>query len=180
MGMNMDGGVGGIAPPRGVPSMRSRSGTLQSLRLGNGSRTTLPSEPVVWGPHQHFAHANGSPNTSVPSSPTFPPPVGMVDVHPVFRNHDALRSEPRLGAYNLHDDSRRMIAPGGNGFAENGHLLGIRRPNTSQSVERFRDGPGRSLNAIRSDPVLAPHHEGQIAEISEASPQKTPNKLRKA
>ncbi|KAF2112302.1 hypothetical protein BDV96DRAFT_649103 [Lophiotrema nucula] len=177
-GMNMDGGVSGIAPPRGVPSMRSRSGTLQSLRYGNGSRTTLPPDPVVWGPHQHFAHANGSPNSSVPPSPSFPPPS---DLHPVFRNHEALRSEPRsIGAYSYRD--RRSIPPGGIPFTENGSYSGVRRPNTSEFPEQttFREGPARSLNAVRSDPVLAPHHEGQIAEIAEPSPQKTPNKLRKA
>ncbi|KAF2710355.1 hypothetical protein K504DRAFT_454657 [Pleomassaria siparia CBS 279.74] len=77
--MAMDGGIGGIAPPRGPSKLRSRSSTLQSLGFSNGSKATL-SDPVAWGPHQHQAfNQQASSNPSVPPSPvsavTSPPAV---------------------------------------------------------------------------------------------------------
>jgi hypothetical protein len=170
-GMGMDGGVGGIAPPRGAAGSRARSrtNTLQSLRLGNESRTSIP-QPVVWGPHQHLAHVrngNGSPNSSVPPSPTFPQKNHLV------RNPEAMRSEPRLASYTVPEDGPSAQGTSGHDNWQEG------RPHTA--VDRgIRDGPGRSLNSVRSDPSLAPHAEGFSAEICEALPVKhKPNKLHK-
>ncbi|KAF2198018.1 hypothetical protein GQ43DRAFT_443736 [Delitschia confertaspora ATCC 74209] len=92
--MAMDGGIGGIAPPR--QRLRSRTNTLQSLTGGNGSRNSLP-QPVVWGPHQHQAHTaqNGSPGSSIPPSPT----SAIIPPNAVFRNRDASGSSQRFVQY---------------------------------------------------------------------------------
>jgi hypothetical protein len=89
--MNLDGGVGGIAPPRG--KLRSRTNTLQSM---GQSRNSSP-QPVVWGPHQHQAHAarGGSPVASIPPSPT----AVLSPPRPIYRNPDATMSEPRFVQY---------------------------------------------------------------------------------
>ncbi|KAF2740320.1 hypothetical protein EJ04DRAFT_548380 [Polyplosphaeria fusca] len=168
-GMGMDGNVGGIAPPRRASRTRSRTNTLQSLGMNNESRTSIP-QPVVWGPHQHLAHVrngNGSPNGSVPPSPTFP------QKNHVMRNPDAVRSEPRFANYSVpEDEPTSQGTPGHVNFQED-------RPHTAIGGG-MRDGPGRSLHSVRSDPVLPPHVEALSAEICEPSPIKSkPNKLHK-
>ncbi|KAF2113217.1 hypothetical protein BDV96DRAFT_601404 [Lophiotrema nucula] len=40
-----------------------------------------------------------------------------------YLEHTGLHSEPRIGAYICHDDSKRNIAPGGTDLAENTHLF---------------------------------------------------------
>ncbi|KAF2463518.1 uncharacterized protein BDR25DRAFT_307706 [Lindgomyces ingoldianus] len=184
-GMAMDGGVGGIAPPRGPPRTRSRTNTLQSLVIGNGSKTHLP-QPVVWGPHQHqaFAKENGtnSPGSSVPPSPT----VAISPPHPVFRNREAINSEPRLAGYrpNPNGASREPMAAygyelqGRPGQANwNPGLAGeeIVRPHTAGGGAARHASVGHALSGMRSDPILNPSAEPQTAEIC----QVTPNKLHK-
>ena len=173
----------GVVPATPVRTMtgRSRSGTLSSMRLGNSSRTQV-SEPVVWGPHQHFAHTqqaygngNGNPTGSTPSVNVTPP-------NPVFRNQNAILSEPRFGQFRATPSSLAVEStPGGHSpAASSSSGETITRPATAMGHETASYGDlrakRRTLSAVKSDPNL---HEPQSAEICEPSPQKTPNKLQK-
>ncbi|KAF2003542.1 hypothetical protein P154DRAFT_95580 [Amniculicola lignicola CBS 123094] len=159
--ITVDGGVGGIAPPRGGP-LRSRTNTLQSLTMGNGSRTNVASQPVVWGPHQHLAQGNGSPVNSVPPSPT----SAITPPNPILRNSQALRSEPRFVQFRQTPTSPLSGDP-----RANPHGDGIMRPH-STGTGRVGSVRTHSMNAVRSDPTLTPHYEPQSAEIVESSPHK--------
>lgn len=151
----------GTPAPAGVPQRtRSRGNTLQSLR-GNNSRNSL-SQPVVWGPHQHQASRSNTPGPSVPPSP-------------VYRNPDAMRSEPHRFAHPramspLNGESPRYPStshgpPTNSGWGSSPSVNEVDRPFT-------RDVKRRTLNSVHNDPSLSPHPEGQSAEFCEASPQK--------
>lgn len=157
----------GVSKP---PAMRSRSSTLQSLRLGNGSRANV-SQPVAWGPHQHLAYANvngnGSPGNSVPPSPT---------QQSSFRNREAMRSDPRFSNYNatppptIPESTRYATAhdtPGHvNWTSTASHENGDRPKSTNPDGESFREVKRHTLSAVKSDP-----HVPQSAEFGDISPQ---------
>jgi hypothetical protein len=142
-GMAMDGGVGGIAPPRAPPKLRSRTNTLQSIGTANGSKGHLPHQPVAWGPHQYQAYAkeygNDSPSNSIPPSPTIPNPPGSV----VFRTRSAMNSDSQIGYH----------------------------PTTGLGAARAVS-VNHGLAGIRSDPTLNPDAVPQAGEICEVSPKK--------
>ncbi|ORY11430.1 hypothetical protein BCR34DRAFT_601376 [Clohesyomyces aquaticus] len=143
-GMAMDGGVGGIAPPRAPPKLRSRSNTLQSMGTANGSKSHLPHQPVAWGPHQYQAYAkeygNDSPSNSIPPSPTAPiHPPGTV----VFRTRSAMNSDSQIGYH----------------------------PTTGLGAARAVS-VNHGLAGMRSDPTLNPAAVPQAGEICEVSPKR--------
>lgn len=155
------GSRSGTPVPAGVPQRtRSRGNTLQSLR-GNNSRNSL-SQPVVWGPHQHQASRSNTPGPSVPPSP-------------VYRNHDAMRSEPHrfanpramspMNGESARHPSSSHGPPTNSGWGSAPNVNEVDRPYT-------RDVKRRTLNSVQADPSLSTHPEGQAAEICEASPQK--------
>ncbi|KAF2181602.1 hypothetical protein K469DRAFT_260696 [Zopfia rhizophila CBS 207.26] len=188
-GMAMDGGVGGIAPPRGPPKLRSRSNTLRSLGTGNGSKTSLPP-PVVWGPHQHQAYANtnngnNSPGNSVPPSPTVP----VAPPNQVFRNRDAMNSEPRFVHFKATpkdisaqptDYSPQQGTPGPANWNPSTAGADIIRPDTAPVPavsENHALNKAQVLNAMPNDPALNPRAEPQSAEFFQATPKKLTKKL---
>lgn len=153
-----DGGIGGIASPRGQSKLRSRSSTLQSFRLSSGSKANLP-DPVAWGPHQHQAfyndNHNASPSDSVPPSPT----SAITPPYPVYRNREFVSSEPRFSRHRLSlndvNNYSTPATPGGNFTPLNG--TEIERPRTAGSAgkgtkpsEHAPTPPPRAINQIRS------------------------------
>lgn len=151
----------GTPAPGGVPQrMRSRGNTLQSLR-GNSSRNSL-SQPVVWGPHQHQASRSNTPGPTVPPSP-------------VYRNPDAMRSEPHRFANPrsmspMNGESARYPStshgpPTNSGWGSAPNVNEVDRPYT-------RDVKRRTLSAVQNDSSRSPHPEGLSAEFCEASPQR--------
>jgi hypothetical protein len=160
----MDGGVGGIAPPRGPNKLRSRSSTLQSLGLGNGQ--TRQPDPVAWGPHQHQAHYNanhGSPGSSVP-----PSPVSAINApHAVYRNRDHMSSEPRFSNYSTLEQPGRTGSPLSDAAV-------VERPHTAGSASKITkkreyvplpkaleaNGPAR--NRIHPDLARMRHEESKL------------------
>jgi hypothetical protein len=194
--LSMSGGRNGVPPtPVGRPMTgRNRSNTLTSLGFGNSSRTHV-SEPVVWGPHQHFAHAqaqtHGHANGNASNSVIFGnslagPPSSTVNVtppNPVFRNHDAVLSEPRFVQYRATptsvavDSTPPNLTPSASTSAASSGETIARRPSTAMGNETVRDvkAKRRTLSAVKSDPLL---HEPYAAEMCKPSPQK-PSKPQK-
>ncbi|KAF2793093.1 hypothetical protein K505DRAFT_418011 [Melanomma pulvis-pyrius CBS 109.77] len=191
-GMAMDGGVGGIAPPRGPTKLRSRSSTLQSLGLSNGSKAHLP-DPVAWGPHQYQAFYNvnhqGSPGNSIPPSPT----SAMTPPHPAFRNRESTGSEQRFVQYKATPTSISVESLNYSAHPNGTPLMydaEMERPRTAGAV----DEPGKSCETTPVRPSRANNDlrivsfdetdralndrvnvQPQSAEICQASPQKALN-----
>ena len=161
----MDGGVGGIAPPRGPNKLRSRSSTLQSLGLGNGQ--ARQPDPIAWGPHQHQAHYNannhGSPGSSVPPSPV----SGISPPNPVYRNRDHGDSEPRFSNYSTFEQPGRTVSPLPDAAV-------IERPHTAGSANRItkkreyvplpdaREANGHARNRLPPDLARMRHEEDKL------------------
>jgi hypothetical protein len=156
--------------------LRSRSSTLSGL----GSSKATPSQPVVWGPHQHLAYSqsnNASPGPSIPPSPTIsitPPAVP-------FRNREATRSDPRFGNYRGTQSSINEEVNYSSASSLQGRPgLANRDPSASaDSIERplsalgqpIRDVKRRTLTAAKSDPIMVPL-EPQSAQVCDTGPQK--------
>jgi hypothetical protein len=127
-GMTMDGGVGGIAPPRGPNKLRSRSSTLQSLGLSNGQ--ARQPDPVAWGPHQHQAHYNANNRASSSSSVPQSPVSSIGPPHPVYRNREYVSSEPRFNNYSTFEEPGTNEAPLADAAV-------VERPHTAGSVGKI-------------------------------------------
>ena len=167
------GGQNGLPDmvPVGNPrALRSRSSTLQSLGMGNSSKTHIP-QPVVWGPHQHLArdNFNVSPVASGPPSPTsaIGPPQAAA-----FRDREAMKSEPRFAHYKEpHNYSSGRGTPSRQvSFGPSTSSSSVDRPRTHGN-EIYGETKRHTLSAVRNDPnldSLAP----QSAEICDPSPTK--------
>lgn len=179
----LDSGVGAIAPPRQPNKLRSRSSTLQSLGLTNGSKANLP-DPVAWGPHQYaaFYKTDHTAGESVPPSPTsaiMAPPE-----HAVFRNRQFVASEtrfqpstpsrnwtPQTAGPDI--DRPRTADAVGQGPAH-GERTPIRESRAMAESRRVSSG------LVVSDPFVSPA-AGALpleAEICQATPQKEASRVR--
>ncbi|KAH7131894.1 hypothetical protein B0J11DRAFT_503083 [Dendryphion nanum] len=169
----------GTPAPAGMPQRtRSRANTLRSLRGENDSSRTSLSQPVVWGPHQHQAAYNNNGNNSTNNINRSNTPGPSVPPSPVYRNPDAMRSEPHRFAHPramspaaMNGEPTRYAntshgPPTNAGWGSSPSVNEVERPHTRDVVNR------RTLSTTPNGSNLSVHPEGQSAEIFNVSPQK--------